>query len=222
MTLVAFGFCVYFGVSKSYEPMWILSLLCFASLVFANLDRIKRFKVDKSGFEAETREIVKEARNTIKELQDLSKIMATITLGLVKRTGRWGGGYSYEEKEDLRDSVLNILLQIGVSDEECEEIITGTKWHQYVELDYVHHLLGGSHIPSSLPEEKIGEWKQLRKRGLNNLPSPEELTRFLEQCELLNPNMKELIEDYEHYIRFREQRRPSVWKDRGNWFSFLK
>ncbi len=34
------------------------------------------------------------------------------------------GGYSYEEKEGLKDSVVKVLRQIGVSDEECEKIVT--------------------------------------------------------------------------------------------------
>lgn len=103
LALIAFSFCVYFGISKNYGPMYILFFLCLACLFFANLDHIKRVKVDKSGFEAETREVIREARSTIKELQDLSKIMAHISLGLLKREGRFGGGYSYDEKENLKD-----------------------------------------------------------------------------------------------------------------------
>ena len=92
LAVIAFGFCVYCGVSKNHQSMWVLFILCMALLFFANLERFKRLKVDKSGFEAETREVIREAKSTINELQDLSKIMANISLGLLKRAGRFGGG----------------------------------------------------------------------------------------------------------------------------------
>jgi hypothetical protein len=216
LALIAFVFCVYFGMSKSHQPMWVLFMLCIALLFFANLERIKRLRFDKSGFEAETREVVKEARDTIKELQDLSKIMASTTLGLVKRTGRWGG-YSYDEKEKIKNETLDVLERLGISDEDIEIVVAESNWHKFTEVDYVHYILGGSNVPGSLPENKIEEWKQLRRRGLDSLPSPEELTLFLEQCGLLNNEGKDLIEDYEHYIKSRQQRRPTVWSNRGNW-----
>jgi hypothetical protein len=222
LALIAFVCCVFFGVSKSYQPMWVLFLLCLALLVFANLDRLKWFKVDKSGFEAETREIVKEARNTIKELQDLSKIMANISLGLLKRAGRFGGGYSYGEKENLKDSVLNVLRQIGVSNEECERIVTESKWHRYTEFDYVHHILGGSKFPDILSKQQLSERRKFANRGLDNIPTPEELTQFFAQIGLFNNEVKGLIEDYEHYVKFRQHRRPAVWGNRENWSHLLK
>lgn len=222
VALIAFAFGIYFGVSKSYEPSKWAFIAGIASLLFANLDRFKRFKVDKSGVEAETREVVREARSTIKELQNLSKIMASITLGLIKRAGRYGGGYSYDEKESVKESVLNVLQQIGVSDEECERIVTESKWHKYVEFDYVHHILGGNRIPGFLPGDKLAERKNLKERGLHNLPTPEELTKFFEQCELLSAEVKELIEDYRHYIKFRRQRRPDIWNNRASWSHFQK
>lgn len=221
LALIAFGFCVYFGVSKSHQPMWILFILCLALLFFANLESIKRLKFNKSGFEAETREVVKEARNTIKELQDLSKIMASTTLGLVKRSGRWGG-YSYDEKENIKKEILDVLERLGIFGNDIEMVVAESKWHKFTELDYVYHILGGNLLPEILSLPKISERQKLLSRDLNHIATPEELTQFFTHVGLLNNGVKELIKDYEHYIKFREQRRAEVWSNRGSWSHLLR
>lgn len=220
MSLIAFVFGIYSCFEKNYQVLWPMTILSVVLLFFANLDKISKLRFDKTGFEAETREVVKEARSTIKELQDLSKIMASTTLGLVKRTGRWGG-YSYAEKEEIKKQTLNVLEKIGISPEDVEKVITESKWHKFTELDYVHFILGGDKIPEILPSDRIAQWKQLRHRDLDNLATPDELTHFFEQSNMLSPETKELIEDYSHYIRTRQQRRPDVWNNRGSW-SHLK
>lgn len=221
MALVAFFVAIRFGFIKSFQAMWLMVVMAVVFLLFANLDKISKFKFNKTGVEAETREIVKEAKSTIKELQDLSKIMALSTLGLVKRSGRWGG-YSYDDKEKIKEETLSVLKKVGISDEECEKIINESKWHKYTEVDYVHYILGGSEIPKALPHERIPEWKSLRHRDLEHLATPEELTQFFEQIKLLNAEVKELINDYRYYIEYRKQRRPDIWKNRGSWSHFQK
>ena len=222
MALVAFLFAICFGFIKSFQAMWLMGIISVVFLFFANLDKISKLRFDKTGFEAETREVVREAKSTIKELQDLSKIMAITTLGLIKRAGRLAAGYSYGEKENIKESVLDVLQQNGISKEERERIVTESGWYNYTELDYVHHILGGSNIPTVLPRERIADWKGLRHRSLDNIATPEELTQFFKQIGLLNTEVKELIEDYEYYIKHRKQRRSGVWNNRASWSHFEK
>ena len=219
IAVIVLAFGIYFGVSKSYQAMWLMVIISVVFLFFANLDKISKLKFGKAGFEAETREVIEEAKSTIRELQDLSTIMALSTLGLVKRSGRWGG-YSYDEKEKIKDQTLSVLKRIGIPDEECERIVTESKWYRFTELDYVLHILGGDKIPQALPHKRIAEWKNLRHRGLDNISTPEELTQFFKQIGLLNAKVKELIEDYSHYIKYRQQRRPDIWNNRASWSHF--
>ncbi len=221
MSVISFAFCIYFGLSNTYQPMWMAFFACGLFLFFANLERVLRLKVGPSGVEAETRAVVEEAKSTIKELHDLSKIMASSVLGLVKRTGRMGG-YSYDDKERIKGSTLEVLQNLGVSEEEIERVVIESKWHQFVEYDFVHAILGGSSIPKGLPEQYIPEWKELRRRGLGSSPTPEELTQLLRKSRLLTPEGTELIRDYEHYIEHRKQRRPETWKNRGQWSHLQK
>lgn len=223
IAIIVLGFSVWFGLLEDYRPMGVTFVAFVLLLLCANLDRIKWFKIGQSGVEAETREVIEEAKSTIKELQSLSKIMATTTLGLVKRTGRWGG-YSYDEKEEVKESTLKVLREIGVSEEEIEKVVSESKWHEFVEFDYALSILGGSRAwPPDLPEDLRREWIEFRRKfGFNNIAKPEDLTEFLDKYGLLSDEAKELIKDYEYYIKHRKQRRPQVWSKREEWTHLRK
>ena len=224
--LVALGFCLWFGKSKTGKDSWVMipTLIAFlALLIFANLDKFSefRFKIFKTVLEGKIREAeeaTQEAKSTIKQLRSLAKIMAHTTLGLVKRTGRLGG-YSYDEKEEVKESTLKVLREIGISEEEIEEVVSKSQWHKFVEFDYAHLILGGSRAwPPDLPQVLRGEWSKFRRKfGFNNIAKPADLTEILDKYGLLSDEAKELITDYEYYIKHRKQRRPEVWAKREKW-----
>ncbi|GAH16973.1 unnamed protein product, partial [marine sediment metagenome] len=99
-----------------------------------------------------------------------------------------------------------------------ERIVAESKWYKYTELDYVHHIL----VARLFPSDRIAEWSKLQHRSLDNLATPEELTKLFDQSGLLNTEIKELIEDYRYYIKFRQQRRPDIWNNRASWSHFQK
>ena len=222
ISLIVLGFSLWFGISSMPGEMFIAVIAFFTLLFFANLDRISEFKASKSGFEAKTREvkeIVEEAKITIKQIQILSKIVASTTLSLVKRSGRMGG-YSDDEEEKIKESILNVLLQLKISKEECEDVLK--EWHKFIEFDYTHYILGGPNVPPNLNPKQIEKWEELRRSGLMNIPSPETLTQFLNQCDLLSDETKEVIEDLKYYIGHRKHRRPDIWKKRKEWAHLSK
>ena len=220
-SLIAFGFCIYFGFSKDGKELWIMTppfIMAILFLFFANVDRLKTFSASLKGVTAETREIrdiVSEGKNLIKELRDLSKIMATTELGLIKRSGRLGG-YSYGEKEEIKASTLNLLQQIGIPEKEIQTIVDKSKWHLYTKFDYVHLILGGSMIPQKIfqHQDRIKERKTLL--NINDLPSPDKLRAFLDKCGVLT-KAEEFIQNYEYYINNHKQRRPDIWNKRDEW-----
>lgn len=218
LSIVTLIVCVYFGVSRNYQPMWATFLAFGILLFFAHIESLAEFTINMSGFTAKTRKLFEEAQSTVKELKSLAKIMASTTLGLVKRTGRWGG-YSYDEKEEIKESTLNVLHEIGIPEEEIEEVVKKSKWHEFVEFDFALAILGGSKAwPPDLPQNLQEEWsKSRRKFGFNNIAKPADLTKILDKYGLLSDEAKELITDYEYYIKHRKQRRPEVWAKREKW-----
>jgi hypothetical protein len=187
---------------------------CCALLSFANLDRISEFKATKFGIEAKTRKVLEQAQHTVSELQSLAIIVAETTLSLVKRNGRLGG-YSDEEADNIKASVLTVLKKIGVPDSQSDGVLQD--WHKLTEFDYVIFILGHSHVPTGFDDHNIicQEWKALK--SFEAVPSPQQIRDFLSKWELLTDEREEQVKDYEFYLCNQRHRRPDVWKDRKSW-----
>lgn len=205
---LAVGFLGHLGVLAAAFFAFI------ALLITANLDRISEFKASRSGVEAKTREVIARAENTLSELQLLARTVAEVTLSLVRRTGRWDG-YTDEEQESIKESVLRVLRKIGVAEADIPKLLAA--WHTTTEFDYAHFVLGGSTIPDSAANEVIAEWKELRDGGFERIATPDQIRAFLTRHGFMNDQLRERLFDYEHYRIHREHRRPLVWKDRGKW-----
>lgn len=194
--------------------MWTGSAGFVAMLVAANLDRISEFKASGMGIEARTREVIARAETTLTELRLLAVQVAELTLSLLKRSGRMGG-YTDNEENSFKDSVLGVLKKIGVAESEFPRI--QRDWHRIVEFDYAYFILGGHHIPNNANHEVVKGWEALRNGGLERPPTPGEILAFAEKNSFLSPALNEYIQDYEFYRQHKTHRRPDVWRERQNW-----
>lgn len=185
-----------------------------ALLIVANLDRVAEVSASKDGFQLRAQAVVERAENAVSEIQLLAKIVADISLSLVMRSGRMGG-YSDQEKEQIKKSVFDVLSKIGLAKSEIEATLDD--WHQFVEFDYAFCILGGSYAIEGADSTLRQEWKVLRERGLGAVATPDMIRAFLTKYELLSTELEELLTDYEHYRITRFHRRPAVWGDRRNW-----
>jgi hypothetical protein len=194
--------------------MTISFLASMAFLFTANLDRISEFRASGTGVEAKTREIIAKAETTLTELQVLAKNIGTVTLSLVKRSGRLGG-YADDEQESIRESVLQVLEKVGIPKADMPGVLA--EWHTFTELDYAHAILGGHHAPDPMEPQIMEEWRALRSGGILKIPTPSEIRSFLERHGFLTEDSNEYLKDYEHYRQFKVHRRPEVWKAREHW-----
>jgi len=211
VSLVVLGIGLWAGFNGKTAVLTV-GFLSFAALLFAtNLDRISEFKATGSGIEAKTREVLQRAEVTLSELQALAKQVGRVTLSLVKRSGRIGG-YSDEEEMQIKESVVNVLKQVGIPDSELREVLS--EWHRFTEFDYAHFILGAHTTPDGAALEVLEEWKDLRSGGINKIPTPEEIKSFLEKHGFVTPELQEWLKDYEYYVQFRTHRRPEVWEQR--------
>lgn len=199
------GFLDHVGV------MYVAFLGFIGLLVTANLDRISEFKASRSGIEAKTREVIARAESTLSELQMLARNVGELTLSLVKRSGRMGG-YSDDEQEKIKASVLEVLAKLGVAETELPNILG--EWNRFIEFDYTHAILGGSTIPESVDPAVVAEWQALRRGGIAGIPSPEAIREFLTSHGFLTLELEEYIKDYEHFRTHKAHRRPAVWRER--------
>lgn len=213
LSLALLGLFVFAGLKSMYQFMWA-SLFSFGILMFfAHIDQIKKIKFGKSGFEAETKELnelIGRAKVTINELQQIAIVVGSLTLSLVQRSGRMGG-YDETEKENIKDEIISLLSNLDLKQNEIDKLFK--EWYSWVELDYVFCILGNNIVPEGFDETQISEWKALRRRGRNNLPSPDELKEFLKRNGKLTELREELIVDYEYYIKTKQHRRLDTWEE---------
>jgi hypothetical protein len=183
-------------------------------LIAANLDRISEFKASKSGIEAKTREVIARAESTLSELQLLARNVGELTLSLVKRSGRWGG-YDDDEEEKIKTSVLELLKKVGVPEAEFPKLLS--EWDRFTEFDYAHAILGGSTIPDGADEALVAEWKNLHERNILQIPTPDDIRKFLTKNNFMTDELNEYLKDYEYYRAHKAHRRPDVWRERLRW-----
>ncbi|WP_447988433.1 hypothetical protein [Achromobacter spanius] len=193
---------VAFGISLTGAA---LLLLC------ANLDRIAELSASWKGVTAKTREVLKDAETAVSELQMLATQLSAISLSLVRRNGRMGG-YTRQESEAFRDSILEVLRRLKIPADRIAETLT--EWHQFTEFDHVVSIANAaSKYCAPTPEQQ----EIIRERlyvGLGHSPSPIDVRRILAEAKLTAPELDAAIEDYEHYVQHRQFRRPDVWDTR--------
>ncbi len=192
-------------------PVGTIAFLAF--LCFAFLGSFKEFKLSASGLEAKMRESIKKAESTINETQELIKVLAPVTLSLVKGKGRLGS-YNTREAEELKESILKVVRQLNISEEEISGMLN--EWHAFVEGDFVDWIIGAPLIPQTLPPALRGKWKGYRRLPMGESPSPEELRKFLLEYTEITSETETLLDDYGHYLETREIRNPNLLDPRSS------
>lgn len=213
ISTISLAFCIYTGLKGNIVVPSFCFLLSLAFLFVANLDKIKKASASaRDGFTIEAQETIHRAEVTIQEMRELSTLVAQTSLSLVQRASRFGG-YQEEEKEEIKKKALQVLSQMGVTNEEQDKILV--EWHMYTELDYVLLILGNQ-VPSKWPEEERVKWQEMRKDLRASRPAPSEIKKLLEKNNALSDLHLEALEEYEYYIEHRKHRRPEFWRDYRN------
>jgi hypothetical protein len=103
--------------------MWIITLTGAICLAFANIDKIQRFK--GAGFEAEMKNVVKEAYATIEMLKKIGKPIIINSINNLTWAGRIGAYESIDllNKIKIIKDLENISKEINVFDNELEDYI---------------------------------------------------------------------------------------------------
>lgn len=212
VSILVLGVGLWVGV-QGHLAVLTVAFLGFCVLLFvANLDRIAEFKASGGGFEAKTRDVIAKAESTLTELQMLATQVGALTLSLVKRSDRLGG-YTDDEQAKIRQRMLAVLEQLGIRESEHPELLD--EWHRFTEFDYAYGILGNSQLPNGASQEVAAEWKAMR--SIESIPTPTEISDFLNRNSFMTPERAALLEDYEHYRAHRTHRRPDIWKDRQHW-----
>jgi hypothetical protein len=200
------------------EGAWLAFWAAVVAFVVANLEVVKYIKVSATGIEAETGEVIRDARDTLRELRNLAKEFAGIFIVMLNAEGRFGGGLSTERKTVVTERILSVLGGSGLKDDEVEAVRAEER--PFVLFDYASHISSNfkkAHWKEFTTEQHRA-WNAFRNRkGIGHEASADELERFFESLTPLTAEQRELIEDYRYYELNTRHRRPDVWERRREW-----
>lgn len=214
---IAFFVYMAYLIWEQHEGQVLSFLAASVCLLLGNSHRIKWFKASATGIEAETRNVIREAKGTLAELRLVAKHFSAMFVTMMQADGRMGGGLSDDTREAMTSELLQNLRQIGLNEDEIEEVRLAER--PFVLFDYAHHIR--RHLGGRVSGEHRQEWDEFVKgdlqKGIGFEPTPDELEEFLGSVELLDDELLEHIEDYRFYSENSRHRRPDEWKRRMNW-----
>ena len=200
------------GFYLGAQELVAVPLFAFASgglfLMIGFLSEIKFFKASTSGIEAETREVVKEAKETITELRKMALLFSRISLKGIKSTGRFGTN-SNVASEEMKDSLVALLKELGAADDKISGILLET-WYPYIEGDYISRILGHGLPKNMNPGQHAKRDELLKRRSLGENSSPVVLREFMTEISSMSVETDDLLTDYDHFLKTREVRNPSL------------
>lgn len=216
-TILFFGSVLY---SAWLQPSWSTVVPVLAGVFCAligNPDRFASIKFSLSGIEAKAREIIQKVEVSQREFQNIATMVGELFVELNASVGRWDTG-SGAERDKRKSRVLDALQSIGLSEQELVRISSIDKpWNI---IDYVNGII--TRAAKAVPKDLKTEWNEivtpiLISRDKIAATTPESLREIFARFDVLDARINDLIEDYAHYLRSGEQRRPSVWSDRYAW-----
>ena len=105
-------------------------------LFFAFIHEFQKFK--GFGIEAELREKIREADDTIKKLRDIALPLAVINFKMLNRLGRWSGPISRKNRFEFVNTIGKELKELGIPDSQLDELNAET--HTFNENDLLHEI----------------------------------------------------------------------------------
>jgi len=209
--------CLLFTFIAGWNAKTSVSVYSFLAFIFfmfySALDKFVRIKASVTGFEAETRKVIKEAESTIEELQTFGKNSVLIFLSVIKWIGR-AGTYSSKEEQLIENRMRSILKNLKFSDNEITSFIKESDWFKITCHDYTNKILSKINA-LSLNETQKNSLIELRASRLEDISSPSKLKSVIEKHNLTSKEIDELLEDYKYYTEHCQHRRLSEWEKSG-------
>lgn len=192
-------------------------MLCgaFVSLM-AKYDEI--IEISFGPISAKMKDKIIEATATISQLKKVSLAQSKTMLTNMMASS-FLGNMPFKNKLILHDDVIRSLSEIGIDDEEINRI--DEMWQKGICIHYLNV------IRATLENHKVGEVanqgtsKEIMKVSdeINEMldfptwtvPSPEKIESYINSKEMMNPKIKECIEDYKYYFENRQIKRKDIF-----------
>lgn len=197
--IIAPGF--YFGYIGKPTEMGLAVVSGAVAAAFLNLDKIQRFK--GAGFEAEMKETVEEVYATVENLKKIVKPLIISLVTNLTHFGRAGSMTSYKKNELIKE-LKYIDKSLLNKDAEVDEVLED--FYRYQTWDHLSRLIREVG-KENLDDEIKNKLNKIRDYDSNDYPSKSDLMKIIGEEKISN-NIRELIEDYDFYLKNKEIRRP--------------
>jgi hypothetical protein len=193
------------GITTRSAAIASVTVACGAFVMLAaRLDRMTELSLGPVN--AKMKETIAEANATINQLREVTTTMATATLTNMMATN-FMGGMSLRKRLELHDQLIQQLQNLGVSDDQQRS--AQTEWRKGMSILYFNVVLRAA-INGRAPEDTnmiSSEYHSLLDFPNWQAPTSGMLTRFCEQRNLLNAEVRQWIDDYQQFLNTGEIRR---------------
>lgn len=188
---------------------WAAMIAGLIFMVSSRFDEV--VEIGFGSFKTRLERRVRDVEDAMEAVRHLAKASARNALNSVQYAGRIQP-FTESDKLDFLSRTRRLLSDLGIHPQEVRE--AEHDWHRAIEFDYADWALGGDQLPEDLPEGMHERWKELRKGGIEQRPTAEEVRSFLREAGMLTSEREEILRDYEHYVATREHRRKEKWLHR--------
>jgi hypothetical protein len=206
---------VLFGLLGKPTEMALIIVASAIALAFINIDRIQKFK--GGGFEAEMREVIKEASATIDQLRDVACAGAEPTLTSLM-AGNFMSGISLEMRLESHDRLILKLQEIGASTSQVA--VADALWKKGIGMLYhrgakklIEHRQKGQMQTNVAPgaREAGAEFQKMLRFETWDAPSSTQMREFVISKGLMTNELQELLDDYLHFEKTGALQRREVF-----------
>ena len=203
------------GILGKDIPCGLFVLSGLVVLFISNTDKFSNFKI------ANISATIKQAENTITELQALATELCSVSLWSLN--ARRFISANFDEQEELFfNSHINILKQLNIPADKIKEI--EDRWHDYIKYSYTISIMEiFNNIGQSMASKgqfNYATFNEDRNNFFNLTFTPasiEDINAFLRNYELENECVKEYVDAYKYYLEHNKHKSDELWRKRERW-----
>ena len=162
---------------------------------------------------------LREVKNTIDELKQLAELNVSTLLEIIQTQMRLGG-FPEGKKEEVFAKTTDLLRNLDFCQKEINRI--QSRWHYWVEMDYVHYIAYSSNInhPEILGANHK-KWHTKREEIITRRDSikPNDLREIFRGLNGYTESIKTAIDDFEYYKEHKKHRNLERWEQHEDWFA---
>jgi len=217
LAILFFGAVLYSVWAQSPGSGTVAVFAAVFCTLMGNADRFETVKFSLTGVETKAREVLRQAEVTQKAFQKLAAMTGELLIDLNAAQGRFAGSGEGEARDARKSRLLESLGDIGLSKQDLAKVADSDKaWNI---IDYANGILTSA--GRKIPDDRRGQWQAalapIMADGNFRSATPEKLRDLLAEFAALDTDQAELIDDYRHYLKTGEQRRPDIWMQRYKW-----